>query len=109
VQRPRERSAIVNAHGRHTAGRRPELESDEAGRAAAGAGTDAESGLLGKYPANRPITAFDGADLRQLFRAAYAWLERHHEEVNRLHVFPVPDGDTGTNGAPDAGNASASG
>ncbi len=28
---------------------------------------------------------------------ALAWLDRHHEIVNALNVFPVPDGDTGTN------------
>ena len=26
-----------------------------------------------------------------------AWLGTHQEEINRLNVFPVPDGDTGTN------------
>jgi fatty acid kinase len=26
-----------------------------------------------------------------------SWLAANHEEVNRLNVFPVPDGDTGTN------------
>jgi DAK2 domain fusion protein YloV len=26
-----------------------------------------------------------------------AWLGAHQEEINRLNVFPVPDGDTGTN------------
>ncbi len=26
-----------------------------------------------------------------------SWLAAHQEEVNRLNVFPVPDGDTGTN------------
>jgi len=26
-----------------------------------------------------------------------SWLASNHEEVNRLNVFPVPDGDTGTN------------
>lgn len=29
--------------------------------------------------------------------AAYVWLEQHRETVNALNVFPVPDGDTGTN------------
>jgi DAK2 domain fusion protein YloV len=77
----------------------PGFESDQADRPAAdtSAVIGTATGLLEKYPANRPITALDGADLSQLFRAAYAWLERHHEEVNRLNVFPVPDGDTGTN------------
>jgi hypothetical protein len=29
--------------------------------------------------------------------AALAWLRQHQESVNALNVFPVPDGDTGTN------------
>lgn len=29
--------------------------------------------------------------------AGLIWLERHHQVVNALNVFPVPDGDTGTN------------
>ncbi len=29
--------------------------------------------------------------------AALFWLEQHVEQVNALNVFPVPDGDTGTN------------
>jgi hypothetical protein len=32
-----------------------------------------------------------------MIAAGYAWLERHKEIVNALNVFPVPDGDTGTN------------
>lgn len=39
----------------------------------------------------------DGDQFRALLEAALAWLERHHEIVNSLNVFPVPDGDTGTN------------
>ena len=35
--------------------------------------------------------------LRDLLNAGLAWLDRHHEIVNALNVFPVPDGDTGTN------------
>jgi uncharacterized protein len=41
-----------------------------------------------------PVT---GARFRELLFAALAWLDRHHEIVNALNVFPVPDGDTGTN------------
>lgn len=41
-----------------------------------------------------PVT---GARFRELLFAAQAWLDRHHEIVNALNVFPVPDGDTGTN------------
>ena len=32
-----------------------------------------------------------------MFAAAAAWLEKHAESVNAINVFPVPDGDTGTN------------
>jgi hypothetical protein len=32
-----------------------------------------------------------------MFGAATAWLERSAAEINSLNVFPVPDGDTGTN------------
>jgi DAK2 domain fusion protein YloV len=39
----------------------------------------------------------DGAGLYGAVRAAIAVLEAHVEEVNDLNVFPVPDGDTGSN------------
>lgn len=39
----------------------------------------------------------DGNMLKLLIGAGLAWLEHHQEAVNRLNVFPVPDGDTGTN------------
>jgi len=39
----------------------------------------------------------DGYGLRQAMKAAGEWLRRHVAEVNALNVFPVPDGDTGTN------------
>ncbi len=39
----------------------------------------------------------DGAGLVAAFRAAVANLETHVEEINALNVFPVPDGDTGSN------------
>src|SRR3990172_12448537 len=37
------------------------------------------------------------SQLRDMVAAAAAWLERHVEQVNAINVFPVPDGDTGTN------------
>jgi uncharacterized protein len=37
------------------------------------------------------------ADVRALITSAAAALKEHRDEVNRLNVFPVPDGDTGTN------------
>ena len=39
----------------------------------------------------------DGHSLLISLRAGGAWLERHVAQVNALNVFPVPDGDTGTN------------
>jgi DAK2 domain fusion protein YloV len=35
--------------------------------------------------------------LRTAFEAATRCLERHRDTINALNVFPVPDGDTGTN------------
>ncbi|MBE3559181.1 MAG: DAK2 domain-containing protein [Ktedonobacteraceae bacterium] len=45
----------------------------------------------------RRISIFDGQDLRRAILAGTAWLEEHREEINALNVFPVPDGDTGSN------------
>ena len=39
----------------------------------------------------------NGQQLKKLTHAALFWLETHHQHVNALNVFPVPDGDTGTN------------
>jgi DAK2 domain fusion protein YloV len=38
-----------------------------------------------------------GSELRRAFRTAFDRLEEYRETVNALNVFPVPDGDTGTN------------
>jgi hypothetical protein len=42
-------------------------------------------------------SACDGAGLLDAFRAGVANLERHVDEINALNVYPVPDGDTGSN------------
>ena len=39
----------------------------------------------------------DGAGLLEAFRAAVVNLESAVDEINGLNVFPVPDGDTGSN------------
>lgn len=39
----------------------------------------------------------DGAMLKQMLLSAAQFLEDNKETVNALNVFPVPDGDTGTN------------
>lgn len=41
--------------------------------------------------------ACDGNGLLDAFRAAVSNLEAHVDEINSLNVYPVPDGDTGSN------------
>ena len=43
------------------------------------------------------MSDLSGGDLRQAFVAATQSLERYRDAINALNVFPVPDGDTGTN------------
>ena len=47
------------------------------------------------YPNVR--TTIDGAGLRKMILSAAASVENHKQQINELNVFPVPDGDTGTN------------
>ena len=42
-------------------------------------------------------TGVDGQLFKRALLGSLNWLAANHEEVNRLNVFPVPDGDTGTN------------
>jgi uncharacterized protein len=46
---------------------------------------------------NGKLLSCDGHLFVKLAEAGLAWLETHQEKVNQLNVFPVPDGDTGTN------------
>ena len=43
---------------------------------------------------NRPI---NGLTMKRLIDAGLTWLRTNQQVVNALNVFPVPDGDTGTN------------
>ena len=47
------------------------------------------------HPASK--TRCDGDDLRAMFAAAAELFQHNVDLLNRLNVFPVPDGDTGTN------------
>ena len=40
---------------------------------------------------------FDGQAYKKLIEAGLTWLRTNQQSVNALNVFPVPDGDTGTN------------
>jgi len=60
---------------------------------------------MGDNPTNKGLDAnlvekrleFNGSDLKNAFNAALSWLKTNQQIVNALNVFPVPDGDTGTN------------
>jgi len=45
----------------------------------------------------RQTSTVSGQDFREMFACATAWLEKCASDVDTLNVFPVPDGDTGTN------------
>lgn len=42
-------------------------------------------------------TSIDGQGLKELIEAAMTWVKTNQQMINALNVFPVPDGDTGTN------------
>ena len=43
------------------------------------------------------IKTIDGLTLKEMFTSGAAMLEKNRQAVDALNVFPVPDGDTGTN------------
>lgn len=43
------------------------------------------------------INSIDAAQLSKMFLAGARYLENQKDHINELNVFPVPDGDTGTN------------
>src|SRR5512136_3260170 len=43
------------------------------------------------------IGSISGLALKEMFAAATTWLEKNAPDIDALNVFPVPDGDTGTN------------
>jgi DAK2 domain fusion protein YloV len=57
--------------------------------------TTPTTGVRSQRP--RRISVFDGQDLKKAMLAGAASLEEHREIINALNVFPVPDGDTGSN------------
>lgn len=43
------------------------------------------------------IVSAGGRELKEMFAAGSVWLEKSVSDINAINVFPVPDGDTGTN------------
>src|ERR1019366_6592809 len=44
-----------------------------------------------------PLATLAAADMRSVLERFGGLLESYREVINRLNVYPVPDGDTGTN------------
>jgi DAK2 domain fusion protein YloV len=53
-------------------------------------------GVVTERP-RRVLNQCDGRQLLDVFSTATAWLAAHAAEVDALNVYPVPDGDTGSN------------
>jgi len=53
--------------------------------------------VFGKEEKMKQVTAVNGQEMREMFAAATSWLEKNAADIDALNVFPVPDGDTGTN------------
>jgi len=58
---------------------------------------EAQPGIEAGKGALAPIETCNGQSLKHLLQVGLAWLERHQQAINALNVYPVPDGDTGTN------------
>jgi DAK2 domain fusion protein YloV len=43
------------------------------------------------------VASWSGQELRGMFTTATSWLEKSAPDIDALNVFPVPDGDCGTN------------
>jgi uncharacterized protein len=53
--------------------------------------------IVQEAPISQKWVTCDGHQLCKLAQAGLYWLEHNCQHVNALNVFPVPDGDTGTN------------
>jgi DAK2 domain fusion protein YloV len=45
----------------------------------------------------KQVLSCDGQEFKDMFAAGSSWLEKTVPDINAINVFPVPDGDTGTN------------
>ena len=53
--------------------------------------------MLRTNASNQPLKQIGSKDFKKMILAATCWLNEHKAYVDSLNVFPVPDGDTGTN------------
>jgi DAK2 domain fusion protein YloV len=61
------------------------------------ADSNALSGRVGSYPQPRQTLTIDGLKFKRFVQVSYLWLRQQESIVNSYNVYPVPDGDTGTN------------
>lgn len=45
----------------------------------------------------KQVETINGRELKEMLATATDWLEKSASDIDALNVFPVPDGDTGTN------------
>ncbi len=45
----------------------------------------------------KQVNSINGREFREMLATATGWLEKSASDIDALNVFPVPDGDTGTN------------
>ena len=43
------------------------------------------------------VRELDGKDIKRMFLKSVEYIKSHKDMINKINVFPVPDGDTGTN------------
>ncbi len=43
------------------------------------------------------VKEIDGRDIKRMFLKSVEYIKNHKDMINKINVFPVPDGDTGTN------------
>lgn len=60
--------------------------------------------MISQLKTSEPVTesslqiySINGQDLKKIVGSSLLWLKAHQQLINSLNVFPVPDGDTGTN------------
>lgn len=60
-------------------------------------GNDDDASAPHRHVPTGPGEMWGGQDFKRVLKAGTVWLTRNLEAINSLNVFPVPDGDTGTN------------
>jgi DAK2 domain fusion protein YloV len=55
------------------------------------------NGKMQETAVTEKAESWSGQELRGMFTAATTWLEKSAPDINALNVFPIPDGDCGTN------------